>query len=194
MRGYIILSLCDFTGNWSQPYADAGYDVRRMDIQHGQDIRLLEHLGAPVHGILAAPPCTVFSKAGAWKWKEWGEEGLLAGLALVDACLRAVAVYRPAWWALENPAGRLKRWLGPAAWSFNPCDFGDPYTKQTFLWGNFTPPTPLFAPENCKPVEPEKYGVEGGNRDRTTWLGSHNKAARSETPMGFARAFFEANR
>lgn len=51
----VILSLCDLAGTWSQPYVDAGYDVRRVDLQAGVDVRLLCHQG-PVHGILAAPP------------------------------------------------------------------------------------------------------------------------------------------
>ena len=55
-----ILSLCDFTGNWSQPYVDAGYDVVRVDLQHGGDVRLMEKGDAPVHGILAAPPLHMF--------------------------------------------------------------------------------------------------------------------------------------
>ena len=50
-----ILSLCDYTGNWSQPYYEAGYDVVRIDLQHGGDVRLLERDTKPVHGILAAP-------------------------------------------------------------------------------------------------------------------------------------------
>ena len=53
----MILSLCDYTGTWAQPYVDAGYDVRQVDIQHGEDIRLLEYPGE-VHGIIAQPPCT----------------------------------------------------------------------------------------------------------------------------------------
>ena len=71
---------------------------------------------------------------------------MLDGLAVVDACLRAVAVYRPTWWALENPIGRLKDYLGDPAFRFDPCDFGDPWTKRTWLWGHFTPPTPLMCP------------------------------------------------
>ncbi len=51
-----ILSLCDYTGNWSQPYVEAGYDVVRVDLQHGGDVRLLQKDTSPVHGILAAPP------------------------------------------------------------------------------------------------------------------------------------------
>lgn len=49
-----ILSLCDYTGAWSQPYADAGYNVVRVDIKYGDDVRLFKLPDYPVHGILAA--------------------------------------------------------------------------------------------------------------------------------------------
>jgi hypothetical protein len=183
MRG-VILSLCDFTGNWSRPYEESGYEVVRVDIQHGQDVRLFRYRGR-VHGILAAPPCTHFSRAGAWTWPAKGEPALLEGLAVVDACLRIIAVHRPAWWALENPIGRLKDYLGEPNFKFDPCDFGDPWTKRTWLWGNFTPPMPLFCPSAVK--------VDATHGDVTTRKSGKNKNARSATPEGFARAFFEAN-
>jgi len=187
-----ILSLCDHTGNWSHPYEEAGYDVVRVDIKDGQDVRLLRHLGYPIRGILAAPPCTHFSRAGAWMWEQKGEAALIEGLQIVDACLRAVAIYRPTWWALENPIGRLQDYLGPPAWRFDPCDFGDPWTKRTWLWGYFTPPVPLFAPQARKKIDPIMIG-KAGSRDLTTRLGSKQRDRRSATPEGFARAFFEAN-
>ncbi len=181
----LILSLCDYSGNWSRPYEEAGYEVMRVDLQRGQDVRLMRRLEVPVHGILAAPPCTSFSKAGARWWAERGEAAILEGLAIVDACLRAVAIYRPAWWALENPAGRLRQWLGDPAWSFQPHNFGDPWTKQTFLWGNFTPPVGMFAPSAVE-VAPTLGDV-------TTRMSSSDRNGRSATPEGFSRAFFEAN-
>lgn len=183
----LILSLCDFTGAWSQPYADAGYDVRRVDIKHGQDVRLFECMDTPpVHGILAAPPCDHFAGSGARWWNGKGEKALLEGLSIVDACLRIIAVHRPVWWALENPVGRLRRYLGSPTFAFDPCDFGDPYTKRTQLWGDFTPPAPLFSETARRPVEP----TEGSKM----WLmSSSQKTERSTTPAGFARAFFEAN-
>jgi hypothetical protein len=64
-RPQLILSLCDRTGNWSRPYEEDGYDVIRVDLEDGQDVRLLELPNRPVHGILAAPPCTVFAGSGA---------------------------------------------------------------------------------------------------------------------------------
>lgn len=183
-----ILSLCDYSGVWSQPYVDAGYDVIRIDLQRGQDVRLFQYPGE-VHGILAAPPCRVFCRPGARLWKTWGDAGLVDGLQLVDACLRFVAVCKPKFWALENPPGRLNKYLGPPQLSFHPWHFGDPYTKHTYLWGRFNELV-------CTPVEPEPYPkhLPPGQRDRTSFLGSANRNKRSETPPGFARAFFEANR
>lgn len=185
--GRTILSLCDYSGSWSAPYEAAGYDVVRIDLQHGQDVRLLEYPG-PVHGILAAPPCRVFCRPAARLWQEWGDEGLAEGLALVDACLRFVAVCRPKWWALENPPGRLDKYLGPPAYEFHPWMHGDPWTKHTYLWGRFT------VPKAC-PVEPELYPehLPAGRRDRTSRMSSSARNARAETPAGFARAFFLSN-
>lgn len=180
----VILSLCDRSGEWSRPYREAGYEVIQRDLHFGHDIRLEMFQKRRVHGILAAPPCTHFSRAGAHKWKEKGSPALLEGLSIVDACLRAVVNYRPQWWCLENPIGRLKDYLGEPTFKFDPCDFGDPWTKRTWLWGYFTPPQLLSSPET-KPVRP----TEG---DRTTKLSSRSPL-RSVTPGGFARAFFAAN-
>lgn len=142
MRDRVILSLCEISGEASRPYREAGYDVRMIDIQSGDDVRLLEYPGR-VHGVMAFPPCTHFARSGAQYWKAKGEEALLEGLAVVDACLRIVTVTRPEWWMLENPVGRLQDYIGPPACKFNPCDFGDAWTKRTWLWGHFTPPRPL---------------------------------------------------
>lgn len=181
MNVYTILDLCGGTGAWSQPYLDAGYDVRIIDpLLGGGDVRLFECPGR-VHGVLAAPPCTVFANSGA-RWTR-SEADILGGLSVVDACLRIIWAARPEWWVLENPVGKLRRWLGPPAWTFNPCDYGDPYTKRTLLWGNFRVPMSrkVMAVEGSK-----MHRLYGGNASRT-------KRERSRTPSGFARAFFEAN-
>ncbi len=187
-----ILSLCDFTGNWSRPYELAGYEVIRVDLQNGQDARLLKFIGYSIHGILAGPPCSHFARSGAHLWAAKGDSAILDGLSIVDACLRAVAIYRPTWWALENPIGRLKDYLGPAKWKFDPCDFGDHWTKRTWLWGHFTPPLPLFCEQARKSVSVTLTG-RTGSRDRTTKFSSSWKNERAATPPGFAQAFFEAN-
>jgi hypothetical protein len=182
-----VLSLCDHSGSWSSPYTEAGYDVIRVDIQDGQDVRLLEYPGR-IHGILAAPPCRVFCRPGARLWNEWGNDGLCEGLSLVDACLRFVAICNPKWWALENPPGRLDKYLGPPRLSFHPWHYGDPWTKHTYLWGEFSVPCQ-------RPVAPDPYPehLPAGRRDPTSRVSSSWRNQRAKTPQGFANAFFEAN-
>ena len=179
--GKTILSLFDYSGNWSKPYRDAGYHVIQIDIKHGQDVRLLKLAGLPtIHGILAAPPCTEFASSGARWWAEKGEQALLDGLALVDATMRIITVTNPVWWALENPVGRLTHYIGePRLW-FDPCDYGDPYTKRTGLWGTFNADLPL---NRVDPTEGSKM-----HNMSSSW-----KSQRATTPEGFAQAFFDAN-
>lgn len=183
-----ILSLFDFTGNWSRPYRDAGYDVRQVDLQHGEDARLFEALPYPVRGVLAAPPCTEFAGSGARWWESKGEAKLLEGLSLVDATCRIILVHRPQWWVIENPVGRLNRWLGEPAFLFDPADYGDypdghndNYTKKTCLWGRFN--APMKA----------RVAATDGSRMHRLPPSADRAALRSETPAGFSRAFFEAN-
>ena len=177
----IILDLCGGTGSWSEPYREAGYDVRIIDsTADSGDVRVHEYLDQ-IHGILAAPPCTHLSSSGARWWQDKGDTALLEAMAVVDACMRIILTRQPSWWALENPVGRLRRYLGPPAMTFQPCDYGDPYTKRTLLWGSFT--FPVACP------------VEATEGSRLWKLGpsEHRARLRSITPPGFARAFFEAN-
>lgn len=175
----IILDLCGGTGNWSKPYANAGYDVRLVTLP--TDIRLVEREDIYVQGILAAPPCTVFANSGA-RWERTRED-MLEGLSIMDACLRAVVIYKPVWWALENPVGKMKKYLGPPTMTFNPCDYGEDYTKRTLLWGNFK--QPLFNPAEA--TEGSKLAKKYGGKSAKT------KEARSITPAKFAEAFFKEN-
>lgn len=172
-----ILDLCAGSGNWSRPYLENGYRVLRFDLP--DDIRLIQKLPETIHGILAAPPCTAFARSGAWV-KRTPDEMKLA-LSVVDACLRAIVVYRPVFWALENPVGMLHRWIGKPSFWFHPCDYGDPYTKKTGLWGNFNPPVKAPVPS------------VGSITDLPGLKSSNSKVRRAETPLGFAYAFFKAN-
>lgn len=190
-----ILSLCDFTGEWPRPYRDAGYEVIQIDLQLGSDVLdLAQHLDElpPIHGVLAAPPCDHFTSSGARWWYEKDTDGRTAQmLAVLDACLDIIDYIRPVWWALENPVGRLPKLrperLGQFNFAFDPCDYGDPYTKRTCLWGLFVPPLPLFIGGNWS-VEPTE-----GSKMHLLPPSPHRKVLRSTTPSGFARAFFAAN-
>lgn len=181
----LILDLCGGTGAWSRPYRDAGYDVVNVTWPDF-DVRTVKMPLGDVHGILAAPPCTEFSVSGARWWSGKPPELLQEALEVVDACLDIIGSCQPQWWALENPVGRLRKLrrdrLSEPLLIFDPCDYGDPWTKKTLLWGDFNEP-------EQSPVPGKEYWgwrMLGGKSERT-------KRLRSITPPGFARAFFEAN-
>lgn len=192
----IILDLCGGTAAWSKPYAEAGYDVRNITLPE-YDVKTWNgYLNIDVHGILAAPPCTHLAGCGAPFWKEKGTPALLEALSIVDACLRVVIVCRPKFWALENPVGRLTRYLGRPKMYFNPCDYGDPWTKKTALWGDFNEPKKnpvkpsIDLPKNSPHHNQDVYFQQLGILPKKF---EDRGEVRSVTPPHFAKAFFEAN-
>lgn len=193
----VILDLCGGTGAWSDPYREAGYDVRVITLP-GQDVRTYKPPRG-VHGVLAAPPCDHFSVSGAQYWKAKDKDGRTAdALEVVYACLHIIQEAKPAWWALENPVGRLRAILrdcgevvGPPELIeprlvFDPCDYGDPWTKKTLLWGRFNVP-----PKNR--VEPVRACSQGSWLQKLGGKSEKTKRLRSITPPGFAKAFFGSN-
>lgn len=190
-KNKIILDLCGGTGGWSRPYKEAGYDVRVLTLP-GHDV-LTYKPTEDIYGILAAPPCTHFSVSGAQYWKQKDADGrTFEDIRILTACLMIIAKTKPMFWAIENPVGRMQKLLGDPRLIFNPCDYGDAYTKKTLLWGVFN------IPEKC-PVEPEYVTASNGDRYSPVMMktgGKTEKAKRlrSITPLGFAKAFFNANR
>jgi hypothetical protein len=218
-NGRFIVSIYDATGNWPAEYIQNGYGVILWDYKYEGDIlagftRLVlfikEAIEAGYHlaGCLFAPPCTHMAGSGARWWELKDKQSPADGdvwneveyhKAYIEICLHLVQLFKPMfpklWWALENPIGRLETLLPHfkqyRSMTFNPCDYGDAYTKKTILWGEFNtdlPKTPV------KPVMYELNGKKGsymwaklgGKSERT-------KALRSATPMGFAKAFYQAN-
>lgn len=200
-----ILSLFDHSGNWSKPYRDAGYEVVQVDLKLGDNVLDIDEdwlrsrglLDGSVRGILASPPCTDFTISGARWWGQKDEDGSTdLSVRLVRKTLEIIALVRPDWWVIENPVGRMPKLVpelqefGP--FYFQPCWYGDAYTKKTGLWGTFSRDLPR------NDVEPVYYYTKDGKRGSWHWrhLGGKSertKELRSVTPMGFARAFFSAN-
>ena len=197
----IILDLCGGTGAWSKPYQDAGYNVRIISLL-GQDVR--DYIPpSDVYGILAAPPCTEFAISGVRWWKSKPPELLKEALKTVYACLSIIEMASPIFWALENPVGRLRRYIGKWKYTFQPYEYGDPWTKRTCIWGKHN--IPIKNP--VRPVGLWTGGTPSGKFgivDHPKYLPpdwihklpeSKNRAMlRSITPPGFAQAFFESNR
>ena len=182
----IILDLCGGTGSWTKPYQEAGYDVRVITLPE-HDVR---YYIPPenVYGIMAAPPCTHFSSSGAQYWGSKDQDGrTVEDMGIVIACLRIIAESQPVFWCIENPVGRLKKWMGKPVMYFNPCDYGDPYTKKTALWGKFNIP-------KRSPINPEKACEQGSWLQKLGGKSERTKTLRSVTPPGFARAFYDSNK
>ncbi|MGZ0787109.1 DNA cytosine methyltransferase [Pseudomonas saponiphila] len=196
----VVLSLFDKSGQWSDPWVEAGYQVYRFDIQDNPELGdvtkfdvefFMEYFGdfegAEVYAIIAACPCTDFANSGARHFAAKDLDGrTAASIELVHQTLRLVEYYRPPIWAIENPVGRIEKLAGLPPWrlSFNPCDLGEPYTKKTLIWGRFNADLPV-AP--VYPTEGSKMHTQYGGSSLAT------KNARSVTPAGFAYAFFMAN-
>ena len=186
-RRKIILDLCGGTGAWSRSYAEAGYDVRVVTLPHSNVFGY--EIPDGVHGVLAAPPCTMFSLA---RTTAKIPRDTRQGMKVVEACLSIIWEcqhrQRLAWWALENPQCLLRYWLGKPALTFQPCDYGDPYTKRTDLWGRFT--NPKQRPVEVSDEMRKRLAIN--NRPLPKIAGTQADR-RAVTPPGFARAFFEAN-
>jgi hypothetical protein len=195
----VILDLCGGTGAWSRPYRDAGYDVRvitapLLDVKTYVPPR-------NVYGVLAAPPCTMFSMARTSAKEPRDLEG---AMQVVEACLRIVwecqyGGTRLAFWALENPKARLRWFLGAPALTFSPFDFGDAYRKPTDLWGNFN----TNLKRNVVELNPSQRIQSKMSRQELLPIPKDyvrdpkirlDAIARSITHPGFAQAFFNANR
>src|SRR3990167_1217452 len=98
----IILDLCGGTGSWSAPYKENGYEVINVTLP-GYDVRTFDP-PQDIYGILAAPPCTMFSVARTTAREP---RNLEKGMELVKACMDIIWKVRSkqklAFWALENP-------------------------------------------------------------------------------------------
>ena len=165
MMKKIILDLCGGTGSWAKPWKDAGYTVHtitlpKYDVRYTQRTddfltfmnpkeseNVLVVRKSSIYGILAAPPCTMFSFA---RTNAKTPRDLREGMGCVKACLDIIwscmevkqdtgkKTLPLKFWALENPYhGFLKSFLGKPAFTFDPWEFGDGYQKRTALWGVF---------------------------------------------------------
>jgi hypothetical protein len=205
-RGAVV-SLCDETGNMVRPWADAGYECWCVDIAHSirvprregninfiwGDARTVRRPAERIAAVFAFPPCTHVAVSGARDFGAKGGQMLRDALEIFEAC-RQVCEWSGAPYCIENPVGILSsmphvgkpdHYFDP--WHYTAFEPADHYTKKTALWtGNgFVMPPPAILPG--------LYGVKPDNRIHFASPGDDRAAFRSATPMGFARAVFQAN-
>lgn len=128
-------------------------------------------------------------------------------MEIVNACLRIIRECSPKWWAMENPRGHLRKYLGRPRLTFQPWWYGDPWTKATDIWGDFNIPDRIYDDWDDVPKLP-LYTRKGRGKPnfaflhKSAWdnipqLSFHKPETDAElramTPPGFARAFFMAN-
>lgn len=227
----IILDLCGGTGSWSKPYKEAGFTVFNITLpdydvgdyyfsrddgiisfKDGEDILIKN-----IYGILAAPPCTMFSFA---RTNAKTPRDLEEGFGTVHHCLEIIwscqtildsdqQKYSPLkFWALENPYYAMTKWfLGEPCFVFDPWEFGHNYKKKTGIWGYFKKPqkTVMIAPKVDGKEMPKfdmltmdqirkMKSIAGSRNQLDYWKNTKTrKMMRAITPAGFAQAFFKAN-
>lgn len=195
MTDGIVLSLCDYTGNMVRPWLEAGYECWIVDTRHEpgvcRDGRLVR-VSADVREWLpprreyviafAFPPCTHIAVSGARWFRRKGLRALSEALDIFGACIQRCQ-WTGAPWMVENPVSVIASHFRRPDFIFNPCDYGDPWTKRTCLWtGNG------FVMPPRRPVLPTQ-----GSRAYRMPPTPDRSHRRSETPPGFARAVFETN-
>ena len=222
MTEKIILDLCGGCGAWSRPYKEAGYDVHVLTLPE-YDVKIcrlnsvdkqLEFISQKadecllipvqdVYGILAAPPCTEFSIAKGSKSRDFA-----GAMDIVRACMQIVWFCRVygnlKFWALENPRGFLRQFLGKPAFTFEQWQFGGTKKKATDIWGYFNEPVisvkslpkDLWNKNLEHASDWTKLDCPSEYKDYiNTFKGDEKRAAlRAITPFGFAEAFFKANK
>jgi len=203
----VILDLSGGTGAWSKFYNENGYtvyivtlpgfDIFNIHFRCDNNLTIVGNEGyetfsipyEKIYGILFAPVCTDFSLA---RTTAKTPRDLERGMRLVKQGLHIIwnCRYRNklAFWALENPTGYLRQFLGRPALTFNPCDYGDPYTKRTDLFGYFN--IPKRNPIKLNAEQRARCAIN--NRKLPVDI-KGTAARRAITPAGFAKAFFLAN-
>lgn len=205
MSKNVAIFLCDKSGIMALPWAEAGFECWCVDIQHSirsdavkphgrgliryvwGDVRSwrlpVEARGRVAFGA-AFTPCTHLSSSGARDHQKKSGWMLSDAIQLFDSSEVAFS-YGDFPYMLENPRGRLSTHRRKPDFSFQPWQYGDPWTKETYLWtgGGFKMPEPthLTPPEGTT----QKIWLMAPSEDRAD--------LRAETPPGFARAVFLLN-
>lgn len=146
-----VLIACEFSGTVRRAFRDLGHDAWSCDLLPAEDGSphhilgdVLPWLTAQWDLLIAHPPCTYLSRAGArwWKDPERQKKADAAAefvFALRDAPIPSIAI--------ENPIGQLnRRWRYPDQ-TIQPWQFGHPFTKATCLWLKNLPP--LMSTIHC---------------------------------------------
>jgi len=199
MRREIMLSFFDHSTVMAQPWAKAGYRCYCIDMQHprgetpdennenivrvGADI--LDWLPPREEDVVFAaffPPCTDVAVSGSRWMRDKGVGKLHRAIGLFHRSMHLAELLKAPYF-IENPVSTISSYWRKPDYTFDPCDYGNRYTKKTCLWtgGGFVMP----RKKRVKPTE--------GSKMHNIPPGPNRANLRSVTPAGFARKVFKAN-
>lgn len=188
-----VLVACEFSGAVRDAFAALGHEAWSCDLlpseTPGNHIQgdVLDILNDGWDLMIAHPPCTYLSRAGA-RWlkvrperRQLMHESAAFVRALYDAPIPRVAI--------ENPIGALNTlWRYPDQ-TIQPYQFGHPFSKATCLWLKNLPPLlyTCFVPEHQSLLG---SNTGKGRREGQKWQRGVTRSARvaSRTFSGIAGA------
>ena len=179
-----VLVLCEFSGRVRDAFIAKGHEAISVDLEPSE--RPGPHVIANIRNyvwdfsefdlVIAFPPCTYLSAAGArwWKGREYLQNEALEFVRwIMNLPVEKIA--------LENPTGAINSRIRKPDQIIEPYWFGDPVNKRTCLW---LKGLPLLVPTNL---------VQGSNKfmNSTPMSNEKRKKYRSRTFQGIANAMAE---
>lgn len=186
-----VLVACEFSGRVRDAFLQLGHEAVSCDLRpstHGPhivgDARDVVTWGWDL--IVAHPPCTYLSNAGArWmkpenveRWRAM-EDAADFFLAMLNAPAGAVCVENP------KPHGWARELIGRPTQYIEPHEFGDLETKKTGLWLRGLPP--LIAYEDARAAI-QHVPLKERNPTYWLWQSEDRGSLRSITARGIAAA------
>jgi hypothetical protein len=166
--GYDAIVGCEYSGRVRQALRDRGINAVSVDILPAED-ESPHHIQGDLMPLLAMPwrlgifhpPCTRLCNSGVrWLaerdlWQEMRE-----GAAFFLACLNANADRV----AVENPVmhGHARALIGPASFTVQPWQFGDPAKKRTCFWTRGLPPLQPTSTMTAADARPDCHHASPG--------------------------------
>ena len=192
-----ILVACEYSGIVRDAFTAKGHDAGSCDVlptespgNHIQD-DVLNHLDKGWDMMIAHPPCTYLSKAGArWLYPKAGQlnqdrynlgiKGKEFFMRMIDADINKIAV--------ENPTPLKVFELPKPTQAVQPYEYGHKYSKRTLLWLKNLPK--LHATKVISEYTPylpsNKSGAKRGQRVNKGVVFTAHEA--SKTFLGIAQA------
>jgi|TARA_R100000482_G_scaffold124436_1_gene77246 hypothetical protein len=195
-----ILVACEESQAVTIAFRKLGYEAYSCDIQdcsgghaewHIKADAIKEAYSGKYDMMIAHPPCTYLSKAGArWMYRTAGnlcEKRFFKAMEAKDFFMKMINAPIK-YIAVENPTPLKVVNLPKHTQVIQPYQFGHPYSKRTLLWlKNLKPLQPTKIVNNYKPYLPSNTGGKkrGQSYDRGI---SKNAKESSKTFTGIAKA------